>query len=329
MADTMFYTRDVPRSSSDYDGYRCATDERISVNSHIPTLAHCASICFVNDDCQSYFHQPNTQECSLCRIAYGINGDDAGLEEWTGSLYESRYQYIGCYDDNLPRILEDIFIKNDTMTTEMCIKRCITAGRTYALTEATDNCDCGNQLKAHGKYEDTSFPRNSSDYDGYMCATDERISVNSHISTLAHCASTCFVNDDCQSYFHQPNTQECSLCRIAYGINGDDAGLEEWIGSLYESRYRYVGCYDDYPPRILEGLFISDIIMTTEMCIKRCITEDRIYALTEAGYYCDCGHQLNPHGKYADTSCFQACAGDNSQTCGAGWTGTVYAIRHW
>jgi hypothetical protein len=89
-----FYFNLVPRNSSGYDGYRCAMGEIISVNSHIPTLAQCASICFVNNDCQSYFHQPNTRECSLCRKAYGINGDDAELEEWIGSLYESRYRKL-------------------------------------------------------------------------------------------------------------------------------------------------------------------------------------------------------------------------------------------
>ena len=49
----------------------------------------------------------------------------------------------------------------------------------------------------------------------------------------------------------------------------------------------YLGCFDDSEPRILEGRFTSSNYMTTEMCIKRCISERRIYALTEVTPYCN------------------------------------------
>ena len=78
-----------------------------------------------------------------------------------------------------------------------------------------------------------------------------------------------------------------------------------------------LGCYTDVPQRALTGGFKGDDAMTVEMCAEYCSPYQ--YFGVEYGRECYCGNTRNADSVVApDADCSFACAGDATETCGAG-----------
>lgn len=126
------------------DGFLCLNNDVVFKKYNLSEIA-CSAVCAGKLSCRSIFYQPLSRECTGCTKTYSNGGT---LNLLAGSKYSKEtYKYMGCYvnyGDN--RILQDVFIYNETMTTKMCYHICITNQKRLMLTEARNWCHCGNQL---------------------------------------------------------------------------------------------------------------------------------------------------------------------------------------
>lgn len=91
--------------------------------------------------------------------------------------------------------------------------------------------------------------------------------------------------------------------------------------------WTYKGCYVDPPGRAMTGAPGSPSRdMTPEKCIATCIANGFKIAGLEYAEECFCGNALNNGApKTAESDCNMACAGDNTQMCGAGNRLSIYS----
>jgi hypothetical protein len=88
----------------------------------------------------------------------------------------------------------------------------------------------------------------------------------------------------------------------------------------------YMGCFKDDKKRHLEFGHMSSKKMTHELCINHCTGSGFKYAGLQEGH-CFCG---NPGArgmgtKLEDKKCNKKCKGNKNQTCGAGYTSSIFA----
>ena len=82
--------------------------------------------------------------------------------------------------------------------------------------------------------------------------------------------------------------------------------------------FTHSGCFADAADRVLTAGFKGDDHMTVEMCAEHCASFE--YFGIEYGRECYCGNEpLAPSLAVPGTECNMPCAGDASQSCGAGW----------
>ncbi|XP_060560581.1 uncharacterized protein LOC132720452 [Ruditapes philippinarum] len=121
----------------------------------------------------------------------------------------------------------------------------------------------------------------------------------------------------CHKYFQEVSGKTHSVCQS----NGS------W--SYYLScipNFKYIGCFEDRPDRILYERVIRPPLLTTDVCIRMCIEYDHEYSLTEAGNECFCGDTLKNYPQQPENECNTPCQGNQSEMCGGLWRGSLY--RH-
>ncbi|CBJ30862.1 conserved unknown protein [Ectocarpus siliculosus] len=196
---------------------------------------------------------------------------------------------LGCYeDDREDRIMDDLALSDNAMTTELCELTC--NGQTYFATQYGRECWCGSagaDYTLHGESTDCT----------YACVGDAD--------------QTCGGFDAANVYLYAAE----STPSPTPSPTADDAGPLA------------LGCYeDDREDRIMDDLALSDNAMTTELCEQTCL--GNIYFATQYGQECWCGSagaDYILHGESAD--CTYACAGDADQTCGGFDAANVYLYK--
>ncbi|XP_060574339.1 uncharacterized protein LOC132732018 [Ruditapes philippinarum] len=162
-------------------------------------------------------------------------------------------------------------------------------------------------------------------FNNKRCNESELVFHNFNMTSYQQCARACADSSMCFSYFYNPDKQECLGCQSEYSVLRTSPVLEEWTGSIYFGRFRYLGCYDNYP-RILENAHTYSTGMVTELCVARCISGGYLYALTESGHWCQCGNDFSPNEKLTEDRCNSACPGNEDQFCGNAYVGSVYIL---
>ncbi|XP_060597710.1 uncharacterized protein LOC132751549 [Ruditapes philippinarum] len=160
------------------------------------------------------------------------------------------------------------------------------------------------------------------------CNESELVFHNSNVTNYQQCAGACADNSSCFSYFYHPDKQECLGCQSEYSVLRTSPVLEEWAGSMYYGRFRYLGCYVNLP-LILENAHTHFPGMVTESCVEHCISGGYLYAVTESGSWCQCGNVFSPNTTLTDDLCNWTCVGNVDQFCGATNVGSVYIIHYW
>lgn len=101
------------------------------------------------------------------------------------------------------------------------------------------------------------------------------------------------------------------------------AGLPSSRPVSSRAAFTHLGCFIDVPQRALTADFKGDDDMTVEMCAEYCTPYQ--YFGVEYGRECYCGNDRAADSVAAsDADCSFACAGDTSETCGAGMRLNVY-----
>ncbi|XP_060599369.1 kremen protein 1-like [Ruditapes philippinarum] len=121
----------------------------------------------------------------------------------------------------------------------------------------------------------------------------------------------------CHKYFKEVSGKMHSVCQR----NGSWSHYPSCIPN-----FKYIGCFEDRPDRILYERDIRPPLLTTDLCIRMCIEYDHKYALTEAGYACFCGDTLKNYPQQPENECNMPCQGNQSEMCGGSWRGSLY--RH-
>lgn len=90
-----------------------------------------------------------------------------------------------------------------------------------------------------------------------------------------------------------------------------------------------LGCFTDANSRALNGPNIITTQNTPAWCQAHCSSLGYTLAGVESGQECWCASSLSYSGgagqPQAASNCQQACTGDSSQTCGGGWSLSIYA----
>jgi len=107
--------------------------------------------------------------------------------------------------------------------------------------------------------------------------------------------------------------------------------------SLVKADIKYIGCYEDRPQRLLNGLGEGDLAydypksyftlpkMTPDVCGNVCASLHFKYSGVEQGNQCFCGNILPPRLLVGtQTACTTACSGDSKKKCGGVWSIQVY-----
>ncbi|XP_067660278.1 xylosyltransferase oxt-like, partial [Haliotis asinina] len=139
------------------------------------------------------------------------------------------------------------------------------------------------------------------------------------------CFRLCRSDTDCFSFQFNTNT---NICRGHASIftSPDLVNTSTETGnSLYLTCKDYLGCYRDYPTRVLPHRYFGSS-MTPEVCITYCTTQGYRLAATQASSQCFCGNSI-PIGesRYDESNCGRLCTGDATQTCGGTWFMSVYS----
>ncbi|KAL5005955.1 hypothetical protein ScPMuIL_017113 [Solemya velum] len=87
----------------------------------------------------------------------------------------------------------------------------------------------------------------------------------------------------------------------------------------------YIGCYDDYRVRNLDGEYTTSNLNTPYFCIEHCRKRGYVYAGPQASSYCFCGNSYEKYGSAPEAECYTQCPGDRSLMCGGVWRLSVYA----
>lgn len=113
------------------------------------------------------------------------------------------------------------------------------------------------------------------------------------------------------------------LLLSAVAVNGLPSSIRPVSSRAAAGTFTHLGCFTDVPQRALTADFKGDDNMTVEMCAAYCAPYQ--YFGVEYGRECYCGNARDAGSVAApDAECSFACAGDSTETCGAGMRLDLY-----
>lgn len=94
------------------------------------------------------------------------------------------------------------------------------------------------------------------------------------------------------------------------------------------SEWYSLGCAIDEGGRVLTDYFVAQDDMTIDLCLDICEDKGYKFAGLEYGNECMCGNALKQGVTYtaSEWDCWMPCAGDPTETCGAGWRMMAYEL---
>ncbi|KAG8989253.1 hypothetical protein FRB94_008042 [Tulasnella sp. JGI-2019a] len=229
-----------------------------------------------------------------------------------GSTSTAGATYVGCYTDSgSPRTLSSYSTTSASMTNALCESTCFGMGYTYAGTEYSDECYCGNSL-ASGTLDATD-----SDCNG-PCAGDSTTKCGgSYRLSVYKSGGTTTTSKSTTSTTTTKATTSTSTKATSTTTATGSAGTA------------YVGCYTDSgTTRTLNGTYTTSSAMTNPLCESTCYAAGYTYAGTEYSDECYCGNGLTAGTLDAvDSDCNGPCAGDSTTKCGGTYRLSVYKVK--
>ncbi|KAF4470185.1 fungistatic metabolite [Fusarium albosuccineum] len=202
--------------------------------------------------------------------------------------------YYGCYSEgaNGRALSADSTADTVRMTNEMCVAFCQAGGYTFAGTEYSQECYCGNSI------------------------------TSNNITDITQCSMQCRGN--IFSYCGAGN--RLSVWKIAQPDK--PTGPITALGGAAI----YSGCYTDGGPggRTLPSAVFTGSSVSLDTCFAFCKKLNYPLFGMEYGRECYCGYTPKTQATLAaDGDCRMPCAGDATQKCGAGnrisiWNNTLY-----
>ncbi|KAK3673066.1 hypothetical protein LTR78_007177 [Recurvomyces mirabilis] len=226
---------------------------------------------------------------------------NAGVDGWTSQ---------GCYTDQVgSRTLSNGVATPrgaSSLTVQLCVDTCGSAGYTLAGVEYSGECYCGNSTSTGAVAEDQSACNmpcygNGSEYCGGANA------INLYSFAIAPPANT---STSASSATATPTATQSTSATPTMVTSGLPDG------------YTYQGCWADLTNgRILSVQQPDSATLTPASCVSTCYTAGYSYAGVEWSKQCFCGKAIVNGGyqavsSYALQNCHVACTGDTTQGCG-------------
>ena len=140
--------------------------------------------------------------------------------------------------------------------------------------------------------------------------------------------STCY----CGNYYGLYGPLDESSCNFTCSGNTNCGG--PLTNSVYKTNVRnwvpskdnYIGCYQDWVKRDLNGYFYQANVLTVDSCVTTCTAANYTYAGVQAGNLCFCGDSFGKYGnKTYDMQCNVTCIGNPYQRCGGNMMSNIYS----
>ncbi|KAI9759784.1 MAG: hypothetical protein M4579_002083 [Chaenotheca gracillima] len=253
-----------------------------------------------------------------------------------------KWEYIGCGSDVAfqDRTLSGASTSGDNMTIESCVDFCGTKGFSFAGTEFSDECYCGDSIPSDrmptpGVPGDCTMACAGDDKE--YCGGAQLISLYKKCNGACENAAQGLTDDPTGS---APSSSSGSSTTAAPAVSTSleakkvvpvqepssssskpapsPSSTASSSALTLPSGWKASGCYvDPVNPRALDFVGYWGEQITTTGCVKFCDSKGYAFAGTENAGQCFCGHALNG-GKPAASSgeCDAKCKGDASETCG-------------
>lgn len=218
--------------------------------------------------------------------------------EQVGPLFPNgtaQYGYAGCFKENNPgrQLATQIYSDMGNNSNDRCVNACYGAGYTFAGTQYSGECWCGNAIPIQ-----------------------KDLDRDCNFGCTGNKSQTCGGD----GYLH--NTPHISLFADSTKFNGNTTSPPLQLTPNVDI-YDFIGCYQDTAGKTLNQNSTSSNGMTVETCAVYCSAYP--YFGLEYGAECYCGTKLNPSSTLMNSSqCNIPCKGSNSEFCGSGSRMQIY-----
>ena len=185
-----------------------------------------------------------------------------------------------------------------------------------------------------GCYADSVARRDVYSYQGQWA----KMTIEACITTCAtagysraglQAGTTCF----CGNFYGRYGALDESSCNSTCSGNRNTICGAPLANSVFKTGVKikrkadpYVGCYQDWVKRDLNGYFYSDSSLTVESCVATCTAANYQYAGMQAGNLCFCGDTYGKWGmKTFDLTCNVPCIGNAYEHCGGNMMSNIYS----
>jgi hypothetical protein len=209
----------------------------------------------------------------------------------------AQYGYVGCFKEHNPgrQLATNIYTDTKNSNNGRCIDACHAAIYTFAGTQYSSECWCGNAIPIQKDLDrDCNFGCTGNL--NQTCGGDGYLHDTAHISLFA------------DSFKFDGNTTSPPL-QITPGVGN----------------YNFVGCYANSGGKTLSEKSITSNVMTVGVCADYCAAYP--YFGLEFSAECYCGTKLNGKAGIVDpTQSNMPCKGSNSQYCGGSGKMQIYQV---
>jgi len=305
--------------------------------------------CFCGDDYDDYGSANN------CNMGCPGNAKEKCGGTWALSVYTTGY--IGCFRDKPQRAMSGGMTVSNQNSAQFCIAVCESKGFTFAGTQYSRECFCGDDYDDYGSAGNCNMdcPGNAKEkcggtwalsvyrtavprIRGYVgCFRDKPQRAMSGGMTVTSQNSAYYCTTLCKSKgFTFAGTQYSRECFC--GNDYDDYGPANncnmpctgdanqkcggtWALSVYRSGY--FGCFRDKPQRAMSGGMTVSGQNSAKFCISICRNKGFKFAGTQYSRECFCGNDYDDYGPA--NNCNMPCTGNRKEMCGGTWALSVYS----
>ncbi|KZF19119.1 WSC-domain-containing protein [Xylona heveae TC161] len=210
---------------------------------------------------------------------------------------------LGCYSEatNQRALSGASYVDTTDMTNEACESYCKGKGFTYAGTEYSQECYCGNSFNAGSVGGQTGCTMACTGNKNEICGGPNRLTVWNVSGSGSGSSSS------------SSSTKASATSSPTSSPSGGAVSL---------------GCYSEATnQRALSGAsYVDTTGMTNEACESYCKGKGFTYAGTEYSQECYCGNSFNAGSVGGQTGCTMACTGNKNEICGGPNRLTVWSV---
>ncbi|WVR09514.1 hypothetical protein IAU60_006582 [Kwoniella sp. DSM 27419] len=268
----------------------------------------------------------------------------------------SGWDYVGCVTEGSKRALPAKSYTDSAMTAELCTSYCKTQGYSLAGLQGWNQCYCDNALRnglgtsaaawtcdqtcggdnteicgGHWKMSLYQASSGSATPSSSRAATS---SARASSSSRAVSSSSRAVSSSSRAVSSSSRAASSSVASSAKptssskpassSARASTAVLTESVAPVATS---YVGCFNSWSGRTLNGIGITSNTITPVTCTRYCTDKGYGFAAVTGGNQCWCGNTLDISKQDSESTCTTPCTADKSYICGGPNRTSVYIAK--